>query len=316
MRPFRFIYSGASNGFVNMAMDEAVLTELQHKRSTPLLRIYKWIPPTITIGYFQPARDIDFDRCREDGIGIVRRLTGGRAVLHNEELTYSILFTNEDFQPFRKKELFTFIARCLLDSLKSLGISSRIAEKSRGDLKSADCFAAPAQFEIEATEGKPPWEKNNPGEGKPPWGKDNPGEGKPPWGKDNPGEGKPPWGKNNPGEGKPPWGKNNPGEGKLIGSAQVIKDGVVLQHGAIPLTGSYTAISKYLKGVGGSAKNASSLHRASGLKIGEHDLLRALKQGFGGHLRLEEGAFTGREEEKTLTLAKEKYPSDEWMFLR
>ena len=280
MRPFRFIYSGASNGFVNMAMDEAVLTELQHKRSTPLLRIYKWIPPTITIGYFQPARDIDFDRCREDGIGIVRRLTGGRAVLHNEELTYSILFTNEDFQPFRKKELFTFIARCLLDSLKSLGISSRIAEKSRGDLKSADCFAAPAQFEIEATEGKPPWEKNNPGEGKPPWGKDN------------------------------------PGEGKLIGSAQVIKDGVVLQHGAIPLTGSYTAISKYLKGVGGSAKNASSLHRASGLKIGEHDLLRALKQGFGGHLRLEEGAFTGREEEKTLTLAKEKYPSDEWMFLR
>ena len=280
MRPFRFIYSGANNGFVNMAMDEAVLTELQHKRSTPLLRIYKWIPPTITIGYFQPARDIDFDRCREDGIGIVRRLTGGRAVLHNEELTYSILFTNEDFQPFRKKELFTFIARCLLDSLKSLGISSRIAEKSRGDLKSADCFAAPAQFEIEATEGKPPW------------------------------------GKENPGEGKPPWGKDNPGEGKLIGSAQVIKDGVVLQHGAIPLTGSYTAISKYLKGVGDSVKNASSLHRASGLKIGEHDLLRALKQGFGGHLRLEEGAFTGREEEKTLTLAKEKYPSDEWMFLR
>ena len=256
MRPFRFIYSGANNGFVNMAMDEAVLTELQHKRSTPLLRIYKWIPPTITIGYFQPARDIDFDRCRDDGIGIVRRLTGGRAVLHNEELTYSILFTNEDFQPFRKKELFTFIARCLLDSLKSLGISSRIAEKSRGDLKSADCFAAPAQFEIEATEGK------------------------------------------------------------LIGSAQVIKDGVVLQHGAIPLTGSYTAISKYLKGVGGSVKNASSLHRASGLNIGEHDLLRALKQGFGGHLLLDEGAFTKREEEKTLTLAKEKYPSDEWMFLR
>ncbi|KPJ85163.1 MAG: hypothetical protein AMS17_14835, partial [Spirochaetes bacterium DG_61] len=133
-RSFRFIYSGAQKGSMNMAIDEAVMIALRDDRSSPVLRIYKWSPPTITIGYFQPAADINFVKCEKDGIGVVRRLTGGRAVLHHEELTYSILFTEEDFSPFRKRELFLFIARCLLESLTLLGINSRISEKTRGSL--------------------------------------------------------------------------------------------------------------------------------------------------------------------------------------
>jgi len=238
-----------------MAIDEAVMIALRDDRSSPVLRIYKWSPPTITIGYFQPAADINFVKCEKDGIGVVRRLTGGRAVLHHEELTYSILFTEEDFSPFRKRELFLFIARCLLESLTLLGINSRISEKTRGSLKSPNCFAAPAQYEIESIS-----------------------------------------------------------EGKLIGSAQVIKDGVVLQHGAIPITGSYSNIGKYLNCENHSFKTALSLNQVSDQPVREEELLSSLKRGFAKHLPLEEGTLTAFELASAERLRESKYSQQKWMF--
>lgn len=271
-RPFRFIYSGAHDGYTNMAMDEAVLTGLQKNLSAPLLRIYKWNPPTITLGYFQRVNDIDFKQCEKDRIGIVRRLTGGRAVLHFEELTYSILFTEEDFTIFKKREIFIFIARCLVDSLNLLGIKSKIAEKTRGDLKSPNCYSSPAQYEIESSD-----------------------------------------------------------RGKLIGSAQVIKSGVVLQHGAIPFTNSYANISKYLKydagssqagssqagsSLAGSSQNATSLNQISKAKISERKLLDSLKIGYAKHLPLKDGDFTQYEYNLIQELAQNKYSQEEWLFKR
>lgn len=256
-RKFRFIYSGENGSYINMAMDEAVMIELQRGFSLPLLRVYKWNPPTITIGYFQKAEEIDFDQCRKDGIGVVRRITGGRAVLHWEELTYSILFTMEDFTPFQKKEIFTFIARCLVDSLSLLGIRSNIVEKSRGNLKSADCFAAPAQFEVESASQE-----------------------------------------------------------KLIGSAQTMKGGVVLQHGAIPYSCRYTDIAKYLKHDIGSLKSASYLSEIAGKRVDDEELLSALRKGFSRHLPLVEGSFTWEERALTGRLEREKYSQDAWMFKR
>ena len=252
-RPFRFIYTGASKGSVNMAMDEAVFTGLREGQSTPVLRLYTWLPATISIGYFQKAEDINFEQCREDGIGVVRRMTGGRAVLHNEELTYSILFAEEDFLPFRKKDIFLFIAQCLVHSLEALGIESKVAEKTRGDLRSANCFASPAQFEIESLE-----------------------------------------------------------QGKLIGSAQVLKDGIVLQHGAIPLTGSYRKISKYLSCDSDFVKSISSLNQASGSRVDPASLLSSLKTGFGQHVFLEDGGLNEFEETLTEQLSHDKYDTDAW----
>jgi len=272
-RSFRFIYTGENDSATNMAMDEAVMKGLQQGTSLPLLRIYKWKPPTITIGYFQSADDIDFERCRKDGIGVVRRLTGGRAVLHWEELTYSVLFSSEDFTPFYKKEIFTFIARCLVDSLSRLGVHAGMAEKTRGDMKSADCFAAPAQYEVESA-----------------------------------------------------------GQQKLIGSAQTIKDGVVLQHGAIPYTGRYTDIAKYIRKdacsdrknaalksaalKSAAPKSATSLSRVSGRDVSDKDLLEALLEGFSERLPLIEGPLTEKEKSLTKELAINKYASDDWMFKR
>jgi lipoate-protein ligase A len=256
-RAFRFIYSGAHRGSVNMAMDEAVFIGLREGFSRPMIRIYRWKPPAISIGYFQAAEDIDFLNCRSDGIEVVRRMTGGRAVLHHEELTYSILFTSRDFHPFVKKEIFLFIARCLVDSLRSLGIESQVAEKTRGDLKSANCFASPAQYEIESLE-----------------------------------------------------------RGKLIGSAQVLRDGVVLQHGAIPLTTSYSGIAKYLNCGGRFEKSISSLNQVAPNAVESAQLLAALREGFGKHLPLQEGTFTEWERVKTEQLALEKYGSETWTRLR
>ena len=254
-RPFRFMYSGENNGYINMSMDEAVMMGLKDHHSTPVLRIYKWKPPTISIGYFQSASDIDFENIEKDGVGVVRRLTGGRAVLHDEELTYSILFTEEDFSPFKKREIFIFIARCLVDALNLIGIDSKIVEKTKGDLKSPNCFASPAQYEIEAMK-----------------------------------------------------------EGKLIGSAQMIKNGVVVQHGAIPLTGSYTRIVKYLKSGSPAFKSVSSLAQASCNNIGERELLKVLKKGFGNHLHLIEGRLSDYENKITEELSVKKYSQKYWMY--
>ena len=257
IRQFRFIYTGENDGYTNMAIDEAVMIGLKDGSSTPVLRIYKWNPPTITLGYFQNASDINFKECEKDGICVVRRLTGGRAVLHFEELTYSILFTEEDFTPFKKKDLFIFIARCLVDSLSLIGINSKIAEKTRGNLKSPDCFASPAQYEIESLK-----------------------------------------------------------EGKLIGSAQIIKDDVVLQHGAIPLTDAYSKIAKYLNNDSTSFKSVSSLNQASGTQIREEKLTRYLKIGFGKHLPLKDGRLNKYEYRTAKDLVVQKYSQKEWIFRR
>ncbi len=256
-RPFRFIYSGARDSYTNMAIDEAMLIGLREHKSSPILRIYRWVPPTISIGYFQSIEDIDVSLCEKDGIGVVRRLTGGRAVLHNEELTYSILFSEEDFQPFRKKDIFVFIAQCLIDALEIVGIHSQIARKTRGDLRSANCFASPAQYEVESSN-----------------------------------------------------------RGKLVGSAQLIRDGVVLQHGAIPMTRSYIGISKYLRHPTQFTKSASSLSEAAGIDVAEEMLLPALKEGFSRCIPMEDGEFSNYEQMLILNLISRKYSTPEWNMKR
>lgn len=238
---------------MNMAIDEAVMNGLREGRSLPLLRIYAWDPPTITIGYFQRARDIHLDKVRENAVGLVRRLTGGRAVLHHQELTYSILFTAKDFEPFRKKDIFHFIARCLVDSLVHLGIRSEMATKSRGDPRSANCFASPAQYEIEA-----------------------------------------------------------PAFGKLIGSAQVISGGVMLQHGAIPITDSYTSIVEYLTCDAPFQKENTSLNALAPAPVSEEALLKALHRGFHEHISLIDEGLTDEEMNQARELAQNKYGSDGW----
>jgi len=90
--PWRYYDTGSSDAYTNMAMDEVLLKKMRRPDALPILRVYTWSMPSISVGYFQNVMD-DFDLtlCKERGLPLVRRLTGGRAVFHDHELTYSMI---------------------------------------------------------------------------------------------------------------------------------------------------------------------------------------------------------------------------------
>ena len=86
---FRFIKDGYNTAAMNMAIDEAIMRETK-KTGMPTVRFYSWKPPAISIGYFQGLeQEVDLQKCKEFGVDFVRRITGGGAVFHDMELTYS-----------------------------------------------------------------------------------------------------------------------------------------------------------------------------------------------------------------------------------
>lgn len=95
MGEFRLLETGANSAAKNMAIDEAVM-RLVHKTLKPTVRFYAWSPPAISIGYFQGLeQEVDLQKCAEFGVDFVRRITGGGAVFHDKELTYSFACTQD-----------------------------------------------------------------------------------------------------------------------------------------------------------------------------------------------------------------------------
>ncbi|MGA9352036.1 MAG: hypothetical protein WBW48_25020, partial [Anaerolineae bacterium] len=89
---WRLLKTGLVDGATNMAIDEAILWAVAEGKSPPTLRFYGWEPPCLSIGFSQSMEgEVDVDKCLESGIGFVRRPTGGRAILHADELTYSVV---------------------------------------------------------------------------------------------------------------------------------------------------------------------------------------------------------------------------------
>jgi lipoate-protein ligase A len=90
--PFRLLCTGAGNAFYNMALDEAILEAVAAGESPPTLRFYGWAPPAVSLGSSLVLEDeIDEAACRAEGVDVVRRISGGGAVFHHQELTYSII---------------------------------------------------------------------------------------------------------------------------------------------------------------------------------------------------------------------------------
>ncbi len=86
----RIIQDGPLAGPENMARDEALLNRVGRGESPPTLRFYQWDPPTISLGYFQKYADYETLPSPAGDLAVVRRQTGGGAILHDQELTYSI----------------------------------------------------------------------------------------------------------------------------------------------------------------------------------------------------------------------------------
>ena len=126
MTTWYFLNSGKCSPSYNMALDEALLDWHSEGLIPPVIRFYEWEPATVSIGYFQQAaRDINLAAVREQGLGFVRRPTGGRAVLHEHELTYSIIVT-EDYpnMPATVTEAYRVLSEGLLLGFQNLGMEA------------------------------------------------------------------------------------------------------------------------------------------------------------------------------------------------
>jgi lipoate-protein ligase A len=113
----------------NMAIDRAVIVANSEGKVPPTVRFFTWKPPAISIGYFQSLEEeVDLDICKKLGVDYVRRITGGGAVFHDEELTYSIVIPESHSQiPKNIIESYGRICGALMKGLKHLGIESKYA---------------------------------------------------------------------------------------------------------------------------------------------------------------------------------------------
>ncbi|PLR99914.1 lipoate--protein ligase family protein [Bacillus sp. T33-2] len=154
---WRFIDSGAGSPSFNMALDEALLDWHSEGKIPPVIRFYGWNPATLSIGYFQKIdKEIDMDAVRQHGLGFVRRPTGGRGVLHEDELTYSVIVSEQHPEmPSTVTEAYRVISEGILKGFQQLGLEAYFAvpktAEERDSLKnprSAVCFDAPSWYEL------------------------------------------------------------------------------------------------------------------------------------------------------------------------
>lgn len=152
---WRLIRSGVMTGAENMALDEALLESVAQGSTGPVLRLYRWNPPTVTLGYAQRGRGaVNLAACRELGFDVVRRVTGGRAVLHDREVTYAVI-SRERSDPFPGGilENYKVIAGILQQTIDSFGVPAALAAgRSRGSdgagAQQSACFTAPSIHEL------------------------------------------------------------------------------------------------------------------------------------------------------------------------
>ena len=155
MTSWRLLVEGAQPGAWNMAVDETLAEAVDAGRSAPALRLYRWSPPCLSLGFSQPYAAADAAFCAAHGVDVVRRPTGGRAVLHQHELTYAVAaplgegpFTQELQVAYRA------ICRALVAGLRAVGVAAELAGEPPGGMikptAAIPCFVGPAAGEVVA----------------------------------------------------------------------------------------------------------------------------------------------------------------------
>jgi len=248
--------SEPADGPVNMAIDE-VLMESVRRSGVPILRLYRWSPPCLSLGRNQPAPDPSFhDRLRHGGIDLVRRLTGGRAVLHDDELTYAAVMPERSLGTARLA--YHRINEALAAGLARLGAEASLATGGRGTATawSAPCFVDPAPGEVLA-HGR-----------------------------------------------------------KLVGSAQVREDRVLLQHGSLPLRRGGSARALTDADHAGLVGAPAYLDEVVGARLPLDQIVRAILEAWSDRL----GDLTRRRltpaERRRAALLRAKYASEHWTLRR
>jgi lipoyl(octanoyl) transferase len=270
---WRLLRSPFADGPLNMAVDEAILQSLADGHGTPTLRFFGWQPPCLSLGYAQAAAEVAADRLAAHGYDLVRRPTGGRAILHTDELTYSVIAPmNEPRVMGGVLESYQQLSAGLLAGLQRLGLGVRADKKYDGSealAKGPVCFEVPSNYEITVANGATPR--------------------------------------------------------KLLGSAQVRKRGVVLQHGTLPLTGDLGRICDVLVFSSDEARQAArarlqeraaTVAEVLGEAVTWARAAEALADGFASVLNLElvEAPLSEREDALAHQLRDEKYATAAWNY--
>ena len=141
----------------NMALDEAIMDAVAEGAAPPTLRFYQWAPPGLSLGKRQPLSGVDLAACERDGVDVVRRATGGFAILHTDELTYSVATTPNDPRAAGAiLDAYRSLSQGLLAGLRRLGVPAEMNPVVPGGTHnaSAACFEVPSAYEITAGEYK------------------------------------------------------------------------------------------------------------------------------------------------------------------
>jgi lipoate-protein ligase A len=257
-------------GAANMAVDEAIALACAEGGSLPTLRFYRWSPPAVSLGRHQKVADVDLEKITALGYDLVRRTTGGRAILHTDELTYSAAAAaDEPRMAGGVMDAYVRLSNGLLTGLQAVGL---MAEKAAGNVRagpdvSAACFEVPSAYEITA------------------------------------------------------------GGRKLMGSAQSRRQGHVLQHGSLPLTGDIARLVDVLALPAEEAahlrvqlaERASTLADAIGLPADSplldfQRVATAMAEGFAATLNLEliPGQISADETRCAAELIRTRFGNPEW----
>jgi len=151
MTQWRLLITPRARGAWNMALDEAILEHIGRSESIPTLRLYAWEPACLSLGHAQPFADVDVNRLQARGWEVVRRITGGRAILHTDELTYSVIAPNDEpIIAGTVLESYNRLAQALLLAVKNLELPVEMQEGKPNDNTSPNpvCFEVPSTYEI------------------------------------------------------------------------------------------------------------------------------------------------------------------------
>lgn len=150
---WRLLYTPPAPGPWNMAVDEAILESVGQELALPTLRLFAWQPPCLSLGYAQPVSDVDLNALQSHGWDLVRRPTGGRAILHTDELTYSVIAPLKEPRVYGSiLESYRRLSEALLRALQHLGLPAK-ADKDHILPVNAQqggpvCFEVPSNYEI------------------------------------------------------------------------------------------------------------------------------------------------------------------------
>ena len=146
---YRFLNTHVQNAALNMAIDEAVLLHHLRGEVPPTLRVFRWKQSSISLGRFQNVeREVRLDLCEQRDIALVRRPTGGRAVYHRDEFTYSLVSSKAYGIPSGIIASYAYLAQGLIAALAELGVPATLSSGRASKQPSAACFASSTQADL------------------------------------------------------------------------------------------------------------------------------------------------------------------------